>query len=80
MSHLLRDLDIDAICDDFLTRRIAQLGGKSGQPQPIVEYLDAPPDPDEGWEEVTARAAKLMATPGTETTVETVERILRKAI
>jgi hypothetical protein len=75
LSQLLLDLEIDAACWEFLTRRIVQLGG-SQPPQPIVAVLDAPPDPDEDWDELTARAAKYMPEPGRETIVERVERVL----
>jgi hypothetical protein len=88
LSQLLLDLEIDAACWEFLTRRIVQMGGT---PQPTVTVLDAPPDPDEDWEEVTeppdpdedweeltARAAKYMPEPGQETVVEQVERVLGK--
>lgn len=79
MSRLLADLEIDAACWEFLARRIVQLGG-SPPPQPIVQYIDAPPDPedDPDWDELTARAAKMMPAPGQETAVEQVERILGK--
>lgn len=81
MSRLLfLDLELDAICWEFVARRIAQLSGTACPPQPIVTLLDAPPDPEEDWEEVTARAAKYMPEPGRETAVEQVERVLGKAI
>ena len=55
MSRLLADLEIDDACFEFLARRIVQLGG-SPPPQPIVQYLDAPPDPeDEDWSDYTVR-------------------------
>ena len=80
MSKLLCELEIDAACWEFLAHRIVQLGG-SPPPQPIVQVLDAPPDPDEkdpDWDELTARAAKYMPEPGRETAVELVERVLGK--
>jgi hypothetical protein len=43
-----------------------------------VQLLDAPPDPDEDWDELTARAAKMMPEPGAETVMEIVERVLAK--
>ncbi len=81
MSRLLADLEIDDACWEFIARRIVQLGG-SRPPQPIVQILDAPPDPedDPDWGELTARAAAMCAEPGQETTIETVERVLGKAI
>ena len=53
VSRLLADLEIDDACQDFLARRIVELGG-SPPPQPIVQYLDAPTDPeDEDWSDYT---------------------------
>lgn len=78
MSRLLLDLEIDAACWEYLAHRIAQLGG-SRPPQPIVQCLDAPPDPDDDWDELTARAVQMMPTPGQETTLELAERVLGKA-
>ena len=75
MSRLLLDLEIDAACWEFVARRIAAYGGPP-QPQPIVAYLDAPPDPDEDWDELTARAQKMCPEPGAETMIETVNRVL----
>jgi hypothetical protein len=40
VSQLLTELEIDAVCWEFIARRIVQLGG-SHPPQPIVRYLDA---------------------------------------
>ena len=77
MSRLLCELEIDAAEWEFLARRIVQMGG-TRPPQPIVQALDAPPDPDEDWDELTARAAKFCAEPGRETLVERVERILAR--
>ena len=58
MSRLLADLEIDDACQDFLARRIVELGG-SPPPQPIVQYLDALPDPDdEDWSDYTVRMAR----------------------
>jgi hypothetical protein len=76
VSRLLTDLEIDAACWEFLAQRIVQLGGTP--PQPIVQVLDAPPDPDEDpdWDELTARAAKMMPEPGAETAIEMVDRVL----
>ena len=55
MSRLLADLEIDDACFEFIARRIVALGGFP-PPQPIVQYLDAPPDPeDEDWSDYTVR-------------------------
>jgi hypothetical protein len=77
LSRLLTELEIDDACWEFLARRIVELGG-TRPPQPIVQLLDAPPDPDEDpdWGELTARAAKMMPEPGAETMIETVNRVL----
>jgi hypothetical protein len=84
MSKLLCELEIDAACREFLAKRIVQLGGRIVQlggrivqlggtrpPQPIVQILDAPPDPDEDpdWDELTARG---------ETIIERTERVLAR--
>lgn len=68
MSRLLTELEIDDACLEFLARRIVELGG-TRPPQPIVEVLDAPPDPDEDpdWGELTTRG---------ETAIEMVDRVL----
>jgi hypothetical protein len=70
LSRLLTELEIDAACQEFLAQRIVQLGG-TRPPQPIVQILDAPPDPDEDpdWDELTARG---------ETIIERTERVLAK--
>jgi hypothetical protein len=68
LSQLLRDLEIDAACFEFLAKRMVQLGGRILQlggtrpPQPIVQLLDAPPDPDEDpdWDELTARGETII--------------------
>lgn len=79
MSRLLADLEIDDACWEFLARRIVELGG-TRPPQPIVQILDAPPDPedDPDWGELTARAAKMTPALRQETTAEIVERVLGK--
>ena len=61
MSRLLTELEIDAACWEFLAQRIVQLGG-TRPPQPIVQILDAPPDPDEDpdWDELTARGETII--------------------
>jgi hypothetical protein len=70
LSRLLTELEIDAACWEFLATRIVQLGG-TRPPQPIVQILDAPPDPEEDpdWDELTARG---------ETIIERTERVLAK--
>lgn len=79
MSRLLLDLEMDALCWEHIARRIVQLGG-TPPPQPIVQYIDAPPDPedDPDWDELTARAAAMSPLPGQETAIEMVERVLTK--
>jgi hypothetical protein len=61
LSRLLTELEIDAACQEYLAARIVQLGG-SRPPQPIVQILDAPPDPDEDpdWDELTARGETII--------------------
>jgi hypothetical protein len=70
VSRLLADLEIDAACWEFLATRIVQLGG-ARPPQPIVQILDAPPDPEEDpdWDELTARG---------ETIIERTTRVLAR--
>lgn len=70
MSRLLTELEIDAACWEFLATRIVQLGG-ARPPQPIVQILDAPPDPEEDpdWDELTARG---------ETIIERTTRVLAR--
>lgn len=79
---LLADLEIDAACWEYLAARIVAHGG-TRPPQPIVAILDAPPpedeeEPDPDWDELTARAAKLCAAPGSETVAELTERRLAR--
>jgi hypothetical protein len=61
LSRLRTELEIDAACWEYLTTRIVQLGG-TRPPQPIVQLLDAPPDPDEDpdWDELTARGETII--------------------
>jgi hypothetical protein len=70
MTRLLLELELEAIELEFLATRIVQLGG-TRPPQPIVQILDAPPDPDEDpdWDELTARG---------ETIIERTERVLAR--
>jgi hypothetical protein len=70
LSRLLTELEIDAACWEFLATRIVQLGG-ARPPQPIVQILDAPPDPEEDpdWDELTARG---------ETIIERTTRVLAR--
>jgi hypothetical protein len=81
VTRLLADLEIDAACLEFLAQRIVALGG-SHPPQPIVAALDAAPpedeEPDPDWDELTARAARMCAAPGRETTLEITERLLSR--
>lgn len=82
MTRLLAELEIDAACWEYLAARIVALGG-SRPPQPVVAILDAPPptddepdDPD--WDELTARATRMCAAPGSETVAELTERRLAR--
>jgi hypothetical protein len=76
MDHLLLDLEIDAACWEFLAHRIVACGGEK-PPQPIVLVMDAAPREDEdGWDELTAKAARLGA--GPETVGEMTERMLAR--
>jgi len=61
LSRLLTELEIDAACWEYLATRIVQLGG-TRPPQPIVQVLDAPPDPEEDpdWDELTARGETII--------------------
>jgi hypothetical protein len=70
VTRLLLDLEIEALELEFLATRIVQLGG-TRPPQPIVQILDAPPDPDEDpdWDELTARG---------ETIIERTTRVLAR--
>jgi hypothetical protein len=70
LSRLLTELEIDAACWEYLAARIVQLGG-TRPPQPIVQILDAPPDPEEDpdWDELTARG---------ETIIERTTRVLAR--
>ena len=70
MSRLLAELEIDAACWEYLATRIVQLGG-TRPPQPIMQILDAPPDPEEDpdWDELTERG---------ETIIEHTTRVLER--
>jgi hypothetical protein len=70
LSRLLAELEIDAACWEFLATRIVQLGG-TRPPEPIVQIVDAPPDPEEDpdWDELTARG---------ETIIERTTRVLAR--
>ena len=91
MPNLLCDLEIDAACWEFLARRIHARGG-TAMPQPVVIALDkfcdtceadpcvctslAPPEDQDEWDELTARAARYGA--GPETVMEIAERMLAR--
>jgi hypothetical protein len=70
LSRLLAELEIDAACWEYLATRIVQLGG-TRPPQPIMQILDAPPDPEEDpdWDELTGRG---------ETIIERTTRVLAR--
>ena len=77
MSQLLCDLEIDAACWEYLAARIVAQGGNR-PPQPIVTLLDAmPPEEDDDWDELTARA-KAMSYESGETTLEMTQRFLQR--
>jgi hypothetical protein len=78
MDHLLLNLEIDAACWEFLASRILALGGPA-QPQPVVLYIEAPPDEeDSDWGELTAKLAAAAPALAVETTREMTERMLTR--
>jgi len=52
VDRLLLDLEIDALCWEFLVRRIIAQGG-AHPPQPIVELLDSQPDNEPDFREAS---------------------------
>lgn len=77
MDGLLLDLEIDDACWEYLAQRIVACGG-SRPPQPIVALLDAPPEDDPDWDELTARARDLSPAPGQKTFIEATQAMLAR--